>query len=110
MNIEKKEKYTLITPDENSFVDFLETFQNKKTNFTTENIIINLIDTFDTKDNAIKSFLNYAVDKKEQGTSFVIVDTTANIDNFPETFNIAPTLEEAEDILEMELIARELGF
>ena len=31
-------------------------------------------------------------------------------DDFPETFNIVPTLQEAKDVLEMEEIERELGF
>jgi hypothetical protein len=32
-----------------------------------------------------------------------------NADDFPENFNIVPTLIEAEDILEMENMERELG-
>ncbi|MGK0448376.1 MAG: hypothetical protein ACJA2M_002166 [Polaribacter sp.] len=33
-----------------------------------------------------------------------------NIHDFPENFNIVPSLIEAEDILEMEAMERELGF
>jgi hypothetical protein len=33
-----------------------------------------------------------------------------NVDDFPETFNIVPTLVEAEDVIEMENIQRDLGF
>ena len=32
------------------------------------------------------------------------------MDDFPEYFNIVPTLIEAEDIIEMEAMERELGF
>lgn len=32
------------------------------------------------------------------------------MDDFPENFNIVPTLIEAVDILEMEAMERELGF
>jgi hypothetical protein len=32
------------------------------------------------------------------------------MDDFPENFNIVPTLTEAEDVLEMESMERELGF
>ena len=32
------------------------------------------------------------------------------MDDFPEDFNIVPTLIEAEDIIEMENMERELGF
>ena len=48
--------------------------------------------------------------KKEPGKSFVIVYNNVNIDNLPQSLNIVPTLLEAEDILGMEAIERELGF
>jgi hypothetical protein len=51
-----------------------------------------------------------AKSKKENGTSFVIISRSFNVDDFPDTFNIVPTIEEAEDIIEMEAIERELGF
>lgn len=110
MIIEKREKYTLVTPDENSFAAFYKACQNKKNSFKNKNIIIVVPDTFDQKNKDISSFLVYAEKKKENGTSFIVVDHTAKIEDFPETFNIAPTLQEAEDILEMEIIERELGF
>ena len=42
--------------------------------------------------------------------SFVVIKSGINIDDFPESVNIVPTLQEAEDILEMEAIERDLGF
>ena len=110
MKIEKKEKYTLISSDENTFQDFYAEFQQQKSTFEKEHLVIHLSDTFNTKNIEISSFIDYANHKKENGTSFVIIDTNVIIDDFPEDFNIAPTLQEAEDILEMEKIERELGF
>lgn len=54
--------------------------------------------------------MDIAEEKQQNGTSFVIVNSVIDIDNFPENLNIVPTLQEAEDILEMEAIERELGF
>jgi hypothetical protein len=54
--------------------------------------------------------LDISEQKKENGTSFVLVNTEIDVDNFPENFNIVPTLQEAVDILEMEAIERELEF
>ena len=62
-----------------------------------------------TKENLLL-FLDISTIKKENNTSFVIVNKTINIDEFPESFNIVPTLQEAEDVIEMEAIERELGF
>ena len=55
-------------------------------------------------------FLNIASTKKENSTSFVIIVRSLDIDALPEEINVVPTLQEAEDILEMENIERELGF
>jgi hypothetical protein len=48
--------------------------------------------------------------KKENGTSFVIIIKSLDIDALPEAINVVPTLQEAKDILEMENIERALGF
>jgi hypothetical protein len=51
-----------------------------------------------------------AKNKQEKNTSFVLINAAINLDDLPEHINIVPTLQEAEDILEMEAIERELGF
>lgn len=106
----KKETYILITSDENSFEEFYTAFKNQKSVLNEEHLVIHLSKSFNTKNSEVSLFLEYAEQKKENGTSFVIVDTNIDIDDFPETFNITPTLQEAEDVLEMEAIERELGF
>jgi len=110
MKIDKKEKYTLITSNESSFKDFYAEFSSHKSDFENENLIVLLLDSYNTKNNEVSMFLDYADEKKDNGTSFVIVDTNVDIDDFPETFNITPTLQEAEDVIDMETIERELGF
>ena len=62
------------------------------------------------KDEDFFVFLKYADLHSESGTTFVLINKSLNIEKFPESFNIAPTLIEAEDILEMENIERDLGF
>ena len=42
--------------------------------------------------------------------SFVVVGSGFNIDIFPEKLNVVPTIKEAEDVIEMEEIQRDLGF
>ena len=54
--------------------------------------------------------MKIAEQKKENGTSFVVLNSSVNADDFDENLNIVPTLQEAQDILEMENIERELGF
>ena len=47
---------------------------------------------------------------KQRDHSFVIVDQVARMPDYPENISVAPTLEEAHDLIEMEEIERALGF
>lgn len=110
MNIKKNKKYTLISSEEHSFLDFYNLFFSKKDVFKNEHLVLLIADELKITSQEILQFLDFSEHKKENGTSFVIVNSTINIDDFPENFYIVPTLQEAEDILEMEAIERELGF
>ncbi len=110
MIIEKKTNYTLISSDENSFKEFYTSFLNTEKELQKEHLILEVSNNINTTTEDFLLFLSVSDNKKENGTSFVIVNTAINVDDFPETFNIVPTLQEAEDILEMEAIERELGF
>ena len=110
MLIEKKENYKLIYSDENSFSKFYSSFLKKEKEFDKENLIVQISNDINITKEDFLLFLSIAKQKKENSTSLVIVYKDINIDDFPEDFNIVPTLVEAEDILEMEAIERELGF
>ncbi|WP_369047776.1 ribonuclease Z [Tenacibaculum sp. UWU-22] len=110
MTIKEKESYILIVPDQDSFVTFFKYFKEKHSEFEKKSIIIEFLDKFNITQEDIFVFLKYAELHRKNGTSFVIVLKDVNIDDFPETFNIVPTLVEAEDVIEMEGIERDLGF
>ncbi|NCT10007.1 MAG: hypothetical protein GW772_08020 [Flavobacteriia bacterium] len=110
MIITKRKKYTLISSDEDSFSDFFSSFLVKKNDFEKEHLVVLISDNIIANEKDFISFLDFSEKKKENGTSFVIVNSTINIDDFPDNFNIVPTIIEAEDILEMEEIERELEF
>lgn len=109
MKVEKREKYTLLTPELDSFEDFFEVFSKNFQNFYEDHIILQLSCFNAIKNDDFLLFLEKATKKEANGTSFVIISTNADIDELPEQLNIVPTLIEAEDILEMEAIERELG-
>ncbi|MGB1040249.1 MAG: hypothetical protein ACPGVD_05210, partial [Flavobacteriales bacterium] len=94
--IEKKENYTLITADENSFSDFFSNFSNELNSFEKEHVFVQLSENLNTTQQDISLFLNIAEDFKKNGTTFVLIFSEADIDDFPEEFNITPTLIEAE--------------
>lgn len=110
MRIAKKENYTHISSDENSLSEFYASFINAESEFKTVHLILLISDDISSSREDFLLLLKIAEQKKENGNSFVIVKATINVDDFPEHFNIVPTLQEAEDIIEMEAIERELGF
>jgi hypothetical protein len=78
--------------------------------FKKVHVVLQISEEINIKNKEFSLFLNIAEQKKEEGTSFVIINSVVNIDMFAESINIVPTLQEAEDILEMEAIERSLGF
>ncbi len=110
MNIKNKESYILISSDENSFSEFYALFLDKVANYKKQHLVLNISDKINTTKEDFLLFLDIATQKKKEKTSFVIISESVNMDDFPEDFNIVPTLIEAEDIIEMENMERELGF
>ncbi|MEN8857565.1 MAG: hypothetical protein ABF260_05825 [Flavobacteriaceae bacterium] len=106
MTIQKNDQYTLVSVDESTFNDF----ENQLTTLKTNHLVLELSDKVNTDTQKIALFLNIVSDFKTNGMSFVVIKSGINIDDFPESLNIVPTLQEAEDILEMEAIERDLGF
>lgn len=110
MELEKREQYLYIQSSENSFIEFNENFQGKLDIISENHIILDLSQLKSLKKEDFLLFLDLAKLKQRNGTSFVIISKMANADDYPEFFNVVPTFKEAEDILEMEAIERELGF
>jgi hypothetical protein len=108
MIVEKKENYTLISSDEDSFSDFYTSFLRLQKNRKEEHLVLQISNNINITQ---EEFLLFLINiKKEPDKSFVIVYNKVNIDDLPQNLNIVPTLLEAEDILEMEAMERELGF
>ncbi|MBE7697316.1 hypothetical protein [Tenacibaculum finnmarkense] len=110
MKTKEKNNYILITSDEKNFQDFFLNFEKEHLKYIDNHIIIEVLGDFTSSKENISLFLEYADKHQESGTSFVTIVKDINIDDFPETFNIVPTLEEAQDVLLMENMQRELGF
>jgi len=110
MQIDKKDTYTGIVSDENSFTEFYKSFLIEEKKLQKENLIVIISDKCSASIKEFSLFLVIAEQRKENGTSFVVVNSEIDVDDFPENFNIVPTLQEAEDVIEMEAIERELGF
>ena len=110
MITEKKSNYTFIISDETSFSDFFNAFSISHKKLENKHLIIQISQNLNINIKEISLLLSLSDIHKSNGTSFVVVCSGIDIDALPEDFNIVPTLQEAEDVLEMEEIERDLGF
>lgn len=106
MEISKNENYMIVAVNESVFSEFQERIDDLKSN----HLLLEVSGNLNINTEKISLFLNIASDFKANGMSFVVIKSGIDIDDFPENLNIVPTLQEAEDILEMEAIERDLGF
>lgn len=110
MNISNVKDYTLITATENNFSDFLKAFNAEKLDESNSHKVVQLSENLNTTLQDLSLFLDIATNHKSNGISFVVICNNVDIDEVPDEINVVPTLIEAEDVLEMEAIERDLGF
>jgi hypothetical protein len=111
MKIINKDNFVILKDEQNDlkkFASFLE-FQINK-NFKGQNIVLELSQNINLQLEELLHFLNISNFHKSTKLSFVIINNAINPDNIPDEMTVVPTLQEAEDIIEMEEIERELGF
>jgi len=104
MKVSEKNQYTLIKLQESSLIEFKKRFDEINSN----HIIVILSEDFNMNEKNISFFLEVTRIQKTNNKSFVVVKNGIDIDKISELLNITPTLIEAEDILEMEAIERDL--
>tara|TARA_B100000809_G_scaffold266889_1_gene332574 strand:+ start:461 stop:796 length:336 start_codon:yes stop_codon:yes gene_type:complete len=75
-----------------------------------KNLIIDILEHQSVSLKDLLLFQNISDTHKESNTSFVIVNDSLSANELPEEMMVVPTLQEAEDMIEMEEIERELGF
>ncbi|HET7361531.1 MAG TPA: ribonuclease Z, partial [Salinimicrobium sp.] len=78
--------------------------------FKNENVVVDILKYGNLSLEELLSFLKLSDKHRAAKKSFVLVNDTINIDPVPEELMVAPTLQEAVDIVQMEEIERDLGF
>ncbi len=116
MIINQTKSYTIVEPSRNNglkeneiILNFHKEFNEKYPNFNKVNLIINFSNNINTDLKEILLFSQYSVEHKKNKKSFVIVCNGIKFDKLPNELVAVPTLNEAEDIIEIEDIERDLG-
>ncbi|WGK64333.1 ribonuclease Z [Croceiramulus getboli] len=111
MKVTEKEKYTILGDEEDdvkAFASFLEFVVPK--GYQDKNLVIDLLKYEELSLPELLEFLVLSNKQRGNKRSFVLVNQGINHDTVPEEIMVVPTMQEAEDVIEMEEIQRDLGF
>ena len=110
MKIDTHENFIIVKENINNFEDFI-TSLNPKSNvkLSGKNIIIDLLEFDEFSLEKLSLFSELATIFRKYNNSFVIVNNQINLNEISDDILVVPSLQEAEDIVEMETIERELG-
>jgi hypothetical protein len=110
MKTEEKDNYTIFRDekeDVNDFAQFLTQIQDR---FKDKNIVTDITKYGELTLEELLMFLKLSTTHRKGKKSFVIVNDAINIDLVPEEIHVVPTLQEAEDLIGLEELERDLGF
>lgn len=110
MKVEQKGHTTIIKDTESSLEVFLQKLATQYNSFKSVNLIIDITHDKTLEISNLKQFLDLAKAHKKNKKSFIIVADNIDFNKVPTSINTVPSLLEAQDIIEMEEIERDLGF
>lgn len=110
MKIIEKEGYKILKDEKEDVKDFASFLRSQHENFINDNLVIDILNYGELELDELLSFLELSDKHRNGKKSFVIANDTINIDKVPQELIVVPTLLEAEDVIQMEEIERDLGF
>ena len=110
MIFDKDGNISIITQEKVSIVELVKKLDVIYSRFKNDNIIINLTSLKALATEDVIEFLKISNQHRKAKHSFVIVTNKIKFEEIPDELVIVPTLQEANDIIEMEEIERDLGF
>ncbi len=109
MKITEKENYKILKDEKGDLVQFSNELTKKHSDLKKYNLVIDLLDFKNLGPEELLMFLEIAAIQVDHKKSFVIVKDNIEIDKVPEDLIVVPTLREAEDVINMDELQRELG-
>ncbi|MFS4481422.1 ribonuclease Z [Hyunsoonleella sp. 2307UL5-6] len=108
MILDKTGNTTTITQEKFTVIELIKKLEALYPKFKNDNIIV-VLTALEIKTTDIVEFLQISNIHKNINHSFVIVSDKVNLDEIPDELIVAPTQQEAFDIIEMEEMERDLG-
>lgn len=110
MIIDRVGHTTIITQEKASTIELVKKLDVLYERHKNQNIIVVLTGIKPIPVSDVVEFLQLSRSHKANKQSFVIVNNKVALDDLPDDLVVVPTLQEAHDLIEMEVIERDLGF
>lgn len=110
MKTTRKENFLLVENEKASLTDFTSDLTRSHKDFRNENIVVDLSSEEEIEAESLLGFLEISNLHRADKKSFVIINNAVGIDDLPEELVVVPTMQEAEDMIQMDEIQRDLGF
>ena len=110
MKVTSKGHTTTIKDTEGNIVDFLEKIDSQYNSFKDHNLILDISQDKSVDVKSIKIFSDLIKKHKKAKKSLVLVTENIDFNKIPQSIVVVPTQLEAQDLIEMDEIERDLGF
>ena len=110
MKSELKENHVLIVDEKDNMCGFAGFLEGIFEQFENKNLIVDLLKYKDATLKDLLCFLELSNKHRATKRSFVIVNNSLSAGEIPDELLVVPTIQEAEDVIQMEEIERDLGF
>ncbi len=110
MKISKLDGFKILKDEGSSFENYISFLEEGRQELGNDNLVLDLQDLTDMDNEKLLTLLPYSREHKRGKKSFVVVTTDVDVDEVPEILSVVPTIGEAEDLIQMEEIERDLGF
>lgn len=111
MKVTQTDTYTILTDERHDVLDFASYLERiVPDTYEDRHLVIDLLQYTELALEQLIAFLKLSNDQRADKKSFVFVNAGIDYDLIPDEMVVVPTLQEAEDIIQMEEIERDLGF
>lgn len=111
MKIENHDNFVILEDEKDNIIDFASFIDSQiPSKYKGQNVVLNLLKYKSLDLPQLLLFLKTSNHHRKTKHSFVIVNDAIDFDDVPYEMIVVPTIQEAEDIIEMEEIERDLGF
>jgi len=110
MKVEQKGHTTIIKDTQGNFSNFLEKVSDQFNTYKEQNLILDVSKNENLSVKELKEAKELANKYKKEKKTIVFVAENINFNEIPDYLLVVPSILEAQDIIEMEEIERDLGF